>query len=107
VRNASDLSLYTGELQAASTLRITDHDNGAGDFTPATVEDQALSFTVPCSSGTCALDTTVEAIMPGVVKETKRAIWDLGQVRVFDGGPDGVVDTRPNSRFADQGIFVP
>lgn len=45
--------------------------------------------------------------MPGVVKETRRSIWMMGQVQVFDGGADGVVSTSPNTLFAKQGVFVP
>ena len=36
-----------------------------------------------------------------------RAIWQLGQVQVLDGGADGVASTTPNTVFAEQGIFVP
>ena len=56
---------------------------------------------------TCSLNTTADAVLPGVVKETRRAIWQLGQVQVFDGGSDGVVSTTPNTLFLTQGIFVP
>jgi hypothetical protein len=45
--------------------------------------------------------------MPGVVQAGNRAVWELGQVRVNDGGPDGTVSTTPNSLFAVQGIFIP
>ena len=41
------------------------------------------------------------------VKETMRTIWQLGQVRVNDGGADGLVSTTPNTLFAVQGVFVP
>ena len=40
--------------------------------------------------------------------ESKRASWQLGQVQVFDGGPDDDADTVPgNTLFAVQGVFVP
>jgi len=45
--------------------------------------------------------------MPGAVKETQRTIWELGQMQVNDGGPDGNAATEPNAPFARQGIFVP
>jgi hypothetical protein len=94
-------------------MRITDHDNGAGGFTAATVQDLPLGFTIPCSAtagsigASCALDSSVDAIIPGAVKELKRAIWELERPRVFDGGADGDVDTGPNTLFAVQGLFVP
>ncbi len=46
--------------------------------------------------------------MPGTIKEGKRAIWQIGQVAVFDGGADGLASTGGgNTLFARQGIFVP
>ena len=49
----------------------------------------------------------MDALIPGAVPEGKRSIWALGQVQVFDGGPDGVAATAGNSLFAVQGVFVP
>ena len=54
-----------------------------------------------------ALNTEMDFFLPRYRKDTKRAIWELGQVRVFDGGPDGDADTADNSLFAVQGVFVP
>ena len=36
-----------------------------------------------------------------------RKIWELGQMEVIDGGPDGDVDTPGNAVFARQGVFIP
>jgi hypothetical protein len=43
----------------------------------------------------------------GTIKEGKRSIWQLGQVKVNDGGSDGVASTLPNATFAVQGVSVP
>ena len=51
--------------------------------------------------------TSAEALLPGLVKERKRALWQLGKLRVLDGGPDGDADTGPNTLFAAPGLFVP
>jgi hypothetical protein len=56
---------------------------------------------------TCSASTTYDAVLPGSVPEGKRSIWQLGSVRVFDGGPDGVASTPGNSLFAIEGVFVP
>jgi hypothetical protein len=56
---------------------------------------------------TCSIDTTADAVLPGVVKELRRAVWQMGPVQVFDGGADGVVSTNPNTLFLTQGVFVP
>jgi hypothetical protein len=114
VRRQSDLEDYTGELEADPNLRITDRQSGAASDTPTTVGDLAFPVTVPCAGtadttigATCAITTTADSVLPGTVSEGKRAIWQLGQLEVFDGGPDGLASTEDNTVFARQGIFVP
>ena len=55
---------------------------------------------------TCAANTTADAVVPGSIAEGKRAIWELGQVGVRDGGID---DPRVDAyqTFMVQGLFVP
>jgi hypothetical protein len=54
------------------------------------------------------VSTTMDAVMPGAVPEGKRSVWQLGQVTVNDGGPDGQAATDGgNTLFAQQGIFIP
>ena len=107
VRKKSDLTPYTGGVTVDSMLQITDHDSGAGGFSSNTGTPPNLTFDVPCSAGTCSLASTYEAVVPGAVKEFQRAVWELGAVRVIDGGADGNPATGPNTLFATQGIFVP
>jgi hypothetical protein len=114
VRKQGDLSDYEGELRASSTLRLIDLDSGSTLDQPATVTDLTYEFDVPCAAtasttigGSCSLSTTADALTPGMVLEGKRATWRLGQVQVFDGGPDGETATADNTVFARQGIFVP
>jgi hypothetical protein len=102
---------YTGQLQLRTTLRITDRYNGPSEV--GVVQDTPFNVTVPCTAtggaagSTCSVNTTADAVLAGVVKENRRAIWQLDQVKVFDGGADGVVSTSPNTLFAVQGIFAP
>jgi hypothetical protein len=112
VRRKSDLADYAGELQARSALRITDRFNGPSES--GTVQDIDFAFTVPCVTtgattvgSTCSVTTTADALAAGTVKENRRSIWQLGQVRVYDGGPDGVASTQDNTLFAVQGVFAP
>jgi hypothetical protein len=114
VRERADLSDYGGELGLLTTVRASDRLNGAGQDEPATVSDFGLTAVAPCvptaDAGTgavCDLVTTVEASVPGAVREGSRAVWELGQVQVSDGGADGDADTAPNKVFARQGVFVP
>jgi hypothetical protein len=116
VRRRSDLADYTGELRATVPTRITDKDNppSAGGAADGTMADNSFGFTVPCAptsstslGSTCGVTTTIEAVVPGAIKEGMRANWELGRIDVFDGGPDNDADTAPNTLFATQGVFVP
>jgi hypothetical protein len=117
VRNKGDLSDYTGGLRAIVTLRITDHLNKgrAGDLEAGTVQEYPLRFTVACTAtddatvgSTCETYTSANALVPGIVRQDAKAIWQLGQVRLFDGGADGRASTAAdNTLFAIQGIFLP
>ncbi len=114
VRKSSDLSDYTGELRVAPLVRLTDRDSGSGPAGQATVQEFSFPMVPLCSptadpaiGATCTLDSTFEAVLPGSVTEGKRAIWELGQVEVSDGGPDGNAATAPNTAFLRQGVFVP
>jgi hypothetical protein len=112
VRKKSDLTDYTGQLQVRTSLRILDRYNGPSEV--GVGQDTSFAVTVPCTAtgsttigSSCSVDTTADAVLPGVIKESRRSIWQMGQVQVFDGGADGVVSTTPNTLFATQGIFVP
>jgi hypothetical protein len=115
VRHQGTLADYTGELRVEQLVQITDHLNGPAQNEPATVQATPFGFTVPCAAtpsttvgGTCSLSTTFNAILPGSVIEGARAIWELADVRVFDGGADGLASTTSdNTLFERQGIFVP
>jgi TolB protein len=115
VRQKSDLSDYTGQLRADASLRITDRNNtpnpGPG---PGTVSDTHFPFTVPCTAtasattgSTCAVSTSVNAVTPGALVATQRAIWQLGQIQVYDGGTSGTAGASDATLFMDQGIFIP
>jgi glucose/arabinose dehydrogenase len=98
VRRASDLSDYTGQLEATAGLRITDTYSGSTLADPATLSDLQLSFSVPCTAATCSVSTTADAITPGMVGDGKRTIWQVSQVEVRD---------HAGAPFARQGVFVP
>ena len=108
VMNVSDFSEYTGVLRPELTVRLTDREG----FQHQTTQDFPLGFDVPCAAtasttegALCDLATTVDAVVPGSAPEGTRAIWQLGQVKVYDGGPAG--DGTDGSLFAVQGVFVP
>ena len=108
VRRSAGLDDYGGSLGARFQLRITDRRNssaGGPADDAGTVGDVPFGFSVPCATtaatgvgSTCSVDTTADAVMPGVVAEGARAIWQLDRVEVTDA--DGAVFLRP-------GVFVP
>jgi Tol biopolymer transport system component len=112
-----DLSDYTGGLRASIPLQITDKNNTPSPGGPgaATSETLPLEFDIGCtptadtSAGSdCALNTTLDTLVPGTVTSGMRAVWQLGQVKVYDGGADGnPATTSDNTLFAVQGVFVP
>ena len=97
------------------TLRITDRDSYPVPLDSATITDVwRFPFTIPCSAtgdpstgSACSVNTTLDAIMPGVVREGVRSVWEFNKVEVNDGGADGDSDTDDFTLFAVPGVFVP
>jgi hypothetical protein len=97
---------------------ITDKYNGGLGTESATgtfpFYQPPLTIVVPCAAtpdtavgATCAVDTTADTLVPGVVKEGVRTTWELGQIQVWDAGEDGNPASDDNTLFAVQGLFVP
>jgi hypothetical protein len=115
VRLRSGLDDYAGELQAVLSVRLTDRGPGTGGDESQTTSDFPFRVTVPCAAttdttigSTCSLTTTADSVTPGAVPESKRSIWALDQVQVYDGGSDSDADTvAGNTLFETQGVFVP
>ena len=107
------LSDYVGDLRARTRIRLTDRQHGPSVAETGTVEDFTLNFLVPCtvtldtSGSICSTQTTGDALIPGLVVESERTIWDLGPVRLYDHGPDGTIATADDALFATQGVFIP
>ena len=113
VRNQGTLSDYTGELQSRNVARITDRNSGAGEA--ATRAGQHLPRDGPVHRHVRHDD---RGRLLGQHHRRgrdarrrssagKRAIWELGQTEVLDGGADGLASTGPNTVFARQGVFAP
>ena len=92
-------------------VRRTDKEPGS---VGSTTQDFPFRFKIQCTAtadttigGTCATDTTVNALLPGAILDGQRAIWAFDQIDVYDGGNDSDADTPPQFRFVTQGVFVP
>jgi hypothetical protein len=115
VRHKGSLADYTGDLDAGQTVEITDRQNGPAQDETGTGQVTPFRFPVQCTAtasatigSTCSVSTSFNAIVPGSVAAGQRAVWELGQVQVDDGGADGQAGTRgDNTPFAVQGVFVP
>jgi hypothetical protein len=115
--NAVNGADYTGELQGNAMIRISDHWNAVapgGGPDAATVIDIPFPVGATCGNtadtaigGTCTVNTSANVVVPGSVKDTKRAIVEVGVIQITDGGADGLNGTSPNSLFGVQGIFIP
>jgi hypothetical protein len=113
--NANDGPDYSGELQSDATIRITDHLNGTNADEAATVVDIPFPVTLFCTNtsdqtqgGVCSIDPSMGSLIPMPVdRRPWRAVVELAQLVIKDGGADGSVATQPNTLFATQGFFIP
>jgi hypothetical protein len=112
--NAADGPDYSGGLQGNAIIRISDHYNGPGLNEAATVQDIPFPVNTSCANtaattegGLCSVSTSANATVPGSVKDLQRAVVEIAQLQVNDGGADGQVATTDNTLFEVQGIFIP
>jgi hypothetical protein len=112
--NAQDGPDYSGQLQAVPMLRLTDHFNGPSLTEAATMVDIPFPVNAACTNtsstsigGRCTVSTSLNAIIPGSIKDGQRMNLELGQIQVMDSGPDGNPTTADNTVFAVEGTFVP
>ena len=108
---------YTGGLWVTSIMRVTDRYNGnpgPGGPESGTMIDLPFPIPVQCTEtasadhgALCTVNTTMDAVIPQMVREGKRTIWELEQFVVNDGGQDGDISSQPNTPFLRQGVFVP
>jgi hypothetical protein len=129
--NAGGPADYVGEMRLSFAVRLTDHNNGtspppSGGTEAATVEDFTIDHALVTSWGTaltwacvqssstsigstCNVNTALDAFMPASgTYGSKRSIWELHDVRIYDGGADGDGHTTAdNTVFVRPGVFVP
>ena len=97
-------------------MRVTDRDNApipGGGSEAATVTDSTLAFVAPCTvtagatGATCPLNTSANALSPGLVRDSKRMLIAMSQVQVHDGGADGLVATDAQRGVRRSGNLYP
>jgi Tol biopolymer transport system component len=112
----NDLTDYAGGLRARLPLQITDRDNSPSPGGPGagTVQEVPFEFDLACTptadttiGSDCPVATSANALVPGSVTADLRAIWQIGQAQVYDGGADGNPVTADNTLYLRQGVFIP
>ena len=109
---------YVGDLQANTMIRLTDHYNATtagGGTDPATVVDIPMPITAHCSNtadtsigGTCMISSSTQPMIPDPCGcEGMRMVVELTQIKVSDGGPDGIAGSNDNTQFLSGGLFIP
>jgi hypothetical protein len=122
VRNNPSGTDFVGRVLTTVNLQITDQDNAPETPEPGTVQSFTYAFPVDCVAtalttigSSCNVNTTADALIPGTVHESRRTIWELGQVSVKDPGPNGTgyaacpptCGDGDETTFLRQGVFVP
>jgi hypothetical protein len=87
---------YDGKLLGLMTLRITDRLNGPAGTSAGTVSDSLFSWGVQCTGGACSSTTSADAVIPGLMQEGKRAIFEILHLEILDGGADGDLAAAPS-----------
>jgi hypothetical protein len=96
-------------------------NNPTGHY-PATLSDIQIPIRIDCglpyggtpppgavSGAACAVNTTANAVAPGLVLSGKAASWEIGEITIKDSGPDGLHQSGGGDAqtFLVQGGFVP
>jgi Tol biopolymer transport system component len=107
VPGGPDGTLVTG-------FRFTDRSNGGSGSDPGTATDFDLAVPFTCSAttattvgSTCGLDTTLDAVTPGMIKENKATVVQVFRLRLMDSGANGVRGDGDDRLFATVGVFAP
>ena len=75
---------------------------------PFPVNAQCANTADTAIGGLCTANTSANAVVPGSVKDLQRAVVEIQQLQINDGGTDGQVSTTSdNTLFGVQGIFIP
>ena len=115
--NAAGGRDHRSALEVSLALRVTDRHNlpAPGGRDPGT-GDAVLAFHPACSptpsdtsvGSTCRQHTSVDVLLPGLIKEGARTVLEIGQVEVLDDGGDGAFGSGdPSLPLFRQGVFVP
>jgi Tol biopolymer transport system component len=112
---------FAGNVLLRTTLRLTDRNSGFGGVS-ATVQDLDFDVPVTCSAtsdplvgSTCSVDTSADAILPGMIVEAKRMTMSA-RLALRDPGPNGTgygagcpptCGDGDETTYLEPGVFLP
>lgn len=101
------------DLTILTRLRITDLANGGSGTDAGTTTDNDFAVPASCvpTGGTggsdCSVQTTADAVVPGMIGEGRQSILQAFRIRVNDSGANGVRGDGDDDLFEQQGVFIP
>ena len=102
------------DLTLVEKIRWTDSYNGASGTDRGTVTDFDFSTPIDCATTSstvigshCSVNTTANAVIPGMVKSGKAAVLNIFRIRINDSGPDNIRGNTDDKLFLQQGLFTP
>ena len=118
VQTASGLDYDPNPVGTDATLvtrlRLTDRANGASGSDPGTATDFDFSAPVGCTATSlptvgsdCRLDTSMDAIIPGMIKENDATVLQVFRLRLMDSGANGTRGDGDDRLFGHGGLLVP
>jgi hypothetical protein len=103
----------TGAFQGRA-VRITDSHNAPGGDRGGTMVNIGFPIPIDCLAtsstslgSSCGVNTSANALFPGIVRAGDKAVWQLGEIEVLDSGSDGVRGNSDDEPLAVQGIYLP
>ncbi len=87
---------YSGRVAGAYGIRLTDSFNGRLQSLPGTMQNTSWYLPAQCTANadpvrgsSCAASTTLDTLVPGIVREGGRTVASLSSITVNDAGPNG------------------
>ena len=116
---------YSGQLLLRIGVRLTDRANPFDGVTGTVWDNLRFELPLDCTptpgaaGSICKSSSSLDAILPGTLKEGARSVMSLFSIEVLDAGADGSLDTHTatpcpprcgsgdENPFLVQGVFTP
>ena len=109
-----DPSPFGQDITLATKWRLSDISNGPNRDQSGTVTDLDFPVPVKCSpssdpavGSSCAANTSADATIPNVIRESESTVIQTFRARLVDAGANATPGDVDDRDFAQQGIYVP